>query len=57
MYLTPDAVWQECARAHLELLDDAMPANTVLFVHALIGDGLLVEVELDAENNDSFRQS
>lgn len=48
VYLAPGAVWEDAARAHLELLGDAMPANTMLFVHALIGDGLLVEVELDA---------
>ena len=49
VYLTPEAVWQDAARAHLELLGDAMPANTMLHVHSLIGEGLLVEVELDAE--------
>ena len=48
VYLTPDAVWEDAARAHLELLGDAKPANTMLFVHALIGAELLVEVELDA---------
>ena len=48
VYLAPGAQWEEAARAHRELLGDAMPANTMLFVHALIGDGLLVEVELEA---------
>ena len=49
VYLTPDADWEEAARVHGELLGAVAPANTMLFVHALVGDGLLVEVELDAE--------
>lgn len=49
VYLTPDADWEEAARVHGTLLGAVAPANTMLFVHALIGDGLLVEVELDAE--------
>jgi enamine deaminase RidA (YjgF/YER057c/UK114 family) len=31
------------------VLGDVAPANTMLSVAALIGDGLLVEVEADAE--------
>jgi enamine deaminase RidA (YjgF/YER057c/UK114 family) len=49
VYLVPGADWEEAARVHGELLGDVAPANTLLFVHALVGDGLLVEVELDAE--------
>lgn len=49
VYLSPDADWQEAARAHRELLAASAPANTMLHVHSLIGAGLLVEVELDAE--------
>jgi enamine deaminase RidA (YjgF/YER057c/UK114 family) len=49
VYLAPGASWQEAARAHREAFDAVRPANTTLFVAGLIGDGLLVEVELDAE--------
>lgn len=48
VYLAPDADWQAASQAHAELLGDVAPANTMLYVHALIGDGFLVEVELDA---------
>jgi enamine deaminase RidA (YjgF/YER057c/UK114 family) len=49
VYLTPGADWQQAARAHREALGATAPANTMLHVHSLIGAGLLVEVELDAE--------
>lgn len=47
--LAPGADWEDAARAHAEALGDVSPANTMLFVAGLIGDGLLVEVEVDAE--------
>jgi enamine deaminase RidA (YjgF/YER057c/UK114 family) len=56
VYLTPDARWEDAARAHRELLGDSAPANTMLHVHSLIGDGLVVEVELDAEVIDDAIQ-
>ena len=49
LYLAPGADWREAARAHAELLGDVAPANTMLHVAGLIGDGFLVEVELEAE--------
>ena len=48
LFLAPGADWREAAAAHLEVLGDVGPANTTLFVHSLIGDGLLVEAEADA---------
>lgn len=48
MYLAPEAVWQDCARAHSELFGHQRPANTTLYVARLIPDGALIEVELDA---------
>jgi enamine deaminase RidA (YjgF/YER057c/UK114 family) len=48
MFLAPGADWREASRAHREILGMVAPANTTLFVHGLIGDGLLVEVEADA---------
>jgi enamine deaminase RidA (YjgF/YER057c/UK114 family) len=49
VYLAPGASWSDAAEAHREAFDAVRPANTMLYVSALIGDGLLVEVELDAE--------
>lgn len=48
LLLVPGADWQGAARAHAELLGDVAPANTTLYVAGLIGDGFLVEVEVDA---------
>jgi enamine deaminase RidA (YjgF/YER057c/UK114 family) len=47
--LAPDADWEAAARAHVQVLGDVAPANTMLYVAGLIGDGYLVEVEVDAE--------
>jgi enamine deaminase RidA (YjgF/YER057c/UK114 family) len=49
LYLAPGAAWEDAARAHREAFDAVRPANTTLFVAGLVGAGLLVEVELDAE--------
>ena len=48
LFLTPDADWRAATSVHRELLGDVAPANTTLFVHALIGPDLLVEVEAEA---------
>jgi enamine deaminase RidA (YjgF/YER057c/UK114 family) len=48
IYLVPGADWTAAASAHRELLGAVQPANTTLFVAGLVGDGLLVEVEVDA---------
>lgn len=49
LYLAPGADWEAASRAHAEVLGHVAPANTTLHVAALIGDGFLVEVEVDAE--------
>ncbi len=49
IYLAPGADWSEASAAHRELLGEVAPANTLLYVGALVGTGLLVEVEADAE--------
>jgi len=46
--LGPGASWQDAARAHASMLGDVAPANSMYEVSRLIGDGFLVEVELDA---------
>lgn len=48
LYLAPGASWEEASAAHLRLLGAVAPANTTLFVHGLVGTGLLVEVEVEA---------
>ena len=48
MFLSPDADWREATSAHQQMLGDVAPANTTLFVHAMIGPDLLAEVEADA---------
>jgi len=52
MFLAPDADWRGASDAHRDVLGDIAPANTTLFVHSLIGDGLLVEVEAEAWAQD-----
>ena len=49
VYLAPGADWEAASRAHREVLGDVSPANTMLYVGGLIGEGYLVEVEVDAE--------
>lgn len=48
MFLVPGADWRAAADAHAEVLGTVRPASTVVFVHALVGDDFLVEVEVDA---------
>ena len=40
--------WQEVARAHAEFFRDIRPANTLVEVSALVGEGYLVEIAADA---------
>jgi enamine deaminase RidA (YjgF/YER057c/UK114 family) len=48
IYLVPAADWRAAAAAHAAVLGAVNPANTVVFVHDLVGDDFLVEVEVDA---------
>ena len=49
VYLVPGADWEGAARAHAEVMGSVAPANTMLYVAGLVGEGFLVEVELEAE--------
>ncbi len=49
IYLAPGASWQDATRAHGERFAQVLPANTTLYVAALIGSGFEVEVEAEAE--------
>lgn len=53
LMLAPDADWEAAARAHVQVLGDVAPANTMVYVGGLIGDGYLVEVEVEAELESS----
>ncbi|MEP9364640.1 Rid family hydrolase [Nocardioides sp. CN2-186] len=48
VYLAPEADWHGAAQAHRDAFAAVAPANTMLHVAGMIGDGLLVEVELEA---------
>jgi len=48
VYLAPGASWQQAAHAHRDVLGAVRPANTMLQVAGLIGDGFLVEIEAQA---------
>ena len=49
VYLVPGADWEGAARAHAEVMGSVAPANTMIYVAGLVGEGFLVEVELEAE--------
>jgi len=48
LLLAPGCDWREAVRAHAEAFAGIDPANTTYYVGALIPEGALVEVELDA---------
>ena len=48
LLLAPGSDWREAVRAHAEAFAGIDPANSTYFVGALIPEGALVEVELDA---------
>ncbi len=47
--LVPGTDWRQAAAAHARVFGAVRPANTLVYVHALVGEGLLVEVEVEAE--------
>ncbi len=48
VYLAPGASWEQAAHAHRDALGAVRPANTMVYVAGLIGDGFLVEIEAQA---------
>ena len=48
VYLAPGASWEQAAQAHRDVFGAVRPANTMLYVGALIGEGFLVEIEAQA---------
>ncbi len=51
IYVTDANQWEAVARAHGEIFGTIRPANTLVEVSALIGDGYLVEMEAEAVIN------
>jgi enamine deaminase RidA (YjgF/YER057c/UK114 family) len=48
IYVTNIHQWEIIARAHGEFFSQIRPANTLVEVSALVGDGYLVEIEAEA---------
>jgi enamine deaminase RidA (YjgF/YER057c/UK114 family) len=48
VFVTDAGLWEEVGRAHGEYFSDIRPANTLVEISALIGEGYLVEIEMDA---------
>ena len=48
IYVTDANQWEAVARAHGEFFGQIRPANTLIEVSALIGEGYLVEIEAEA---------
>lgn len=51
IYVTDANQWEAVARAHGEIFGSIRPANTLVEVSALIGEGYLVEMEAEAVIN------
>lgn len=48
IYVTNADDWEAVGRAHARVFADIRPANTLVEVSRLVGDGYLVEIEADA---------
>ena len=48
VYLTPGADWEAVARVHGQHFGEIRPANTLLYIQALVGEDYLVEMEAEA---------
>lgn len=48
IYLAPGADWEAVCRVHGQFFADIRPANTLLYIQALVGEDYLVEMEAEA---------
>lgn len=48
VYLAPGADWEAVSRVHGRYFGEIRPANTLLYIHALVGADYLVEMEAEA---------
>jgi enamine deaminase RidA (YjgF/YER057c/UK114 family) len=53
IYIADKNMWEPISRAHGEIFESIRPANTLIEVSGIIGDGYLVEIEADAIVGDS----
>jgi len=53
IYIVNDEQWEPIARAHGEIFADIRPANTLIAIRGIIGEGYLVEIEADALIGDN----
>ena len=53
IYMTDTSQWQAVSAAHRRMFRDILPANTLIGIDALVGDGYLVEIEAEAEVGDN----
>ena len=49
IFMTDTTQWEPVSIAHRRVFGDVLPANTLIGIGALIGDGYLVEIEAEAE--------
>ena len=48
IYLAPGADWEAVSHVHGKYFGEIRPANTLLYIHALVGEDYLVEMEAEA---------
>lgn len=48
IYLTDASLWEGASKAHAEFFGDSRPANTLIGGIEIVGEGYLVEIEVDA---------
>lgn len=48
IYIVNPDQWEPVSRAHGEIFGEIRPANTLIVIAGIIGDGYLVEMEADA---------
>ncbi len=48
IYLAPGADWEAVCRVHGKHFGEIQPANTLLYIQALVGEDYLVEMEAEA---------
>lgn len=48
VYLAPAADWEAVSRVHGKFFGEIRPANTLLYIQALVGEEYLVEIEAEA---------
>lgn len=48
IYITDISRWEPVTRAHGEIFSEIRPANTLIQIAGLVGEGYLVEMEADA---------